>query len=241
MFKVGDRVRLNRNIERTEWGGWASTCHPFCRSKKGAVIRKIIDTQIYLEKVPYHYSKRELELALRTTFVVNKTKRGHKRMAKEAKKSKFEQIKDAILENTAQWVADEFTVSTKQSEKGKKLSALLSALTVSKSDKEKLADMFTEISGEDVAVEKDEEFEFPALVAIVITKGPTDKDKHTYETERVILTTGDGAAIDHAGKPGSNVPPKRSFVRPATEKEMNDIPESQIKALMKEANIQFIG
>lgn len=159
-----------------------------------------------------------------------------------AKKSKVELILDTIKDTTRDWDKDNYTVEDKQSEKAKKASKALSAMTISAADKDRFAEVVSVVLGEKVLVEKDEELDLSgALIAVVVTKAGTDKFKHGYETDKIVITTGDGFGLGSDNKVGNLLPPKREFVRPATDEEIEAIPEAQVKALQKEANIVIVG
>ena len=156
------------------------------------------------------------------------------------KKDKIAMIYNAIKENTKEWEDEVFTKEEKLSAKGKKLSKILDALTLSNADKDRMAELVSEVSGETVQLEKEGDLEFKPLTAIVLTK-VTDKHKHTYVTDTVLISLGDGTAIDENGKVGSHIPPSRQIVRCATDEEITKIPDVQIKGLMKEASIVIVG
>lgn len=156
-----------------------------------------------------------------------------------AKKSEKELILGTVKKKTTKWAKDSYEMEDKQSEKAKLLSKILTEMTFSKEDKNRLAKFASEVSGEKITVQEDNDLSFSPLIALVVTKAPTDKDKHTYETGKVIVTLPDGSAIAENGTAGSPVPPKRQFVRPATAEEMENIPESQIKGLVKEVEFVF--
>lgn len=157
-------------------------------------------------------------------------------MATLAKKDMHELIIKNIRGMTKDWIDDVFAVEEKMSAKAKKLSKILSGLSHSVADKEVLAEVISELSGEDVRIEKDTDLELHPMVAIVLTN-TTEKDKHTYNTDTVLISLGDGTAVDESGKVGSLIPPTRRIVRPATEKEIDAIPEAQTKGLQKEVTL----
>ena len=155
-----------------------------------------------------------------------------------AKPDKVEVIRKNILRVTSKWTKDEYAFEDKRSEKAKKVSDLLSESSWGKSDKERLAEMLSLLSGEAVKVNSDEELEFAPLTALYVTK-VTEKHKHSYETNSVIIHVGDGVCVNPEGKTGSPIPPVRDILRPATDEEIKAIPEAQIKGLMKEIQIVF--
>ena len=158
-----------------------------------------------------------------------------KETVSEKKKSKEELILQVIHENTREWEKETYTVEEKQTEKAKKLSKFLSEMTLGKDDKDRLAQFASELSGEFVRIDKDEDIEFSALIAVV----PTKADKHNYETGKVVLLVSDGAGIGADSKMGNLIPPSSKGVRPATKEEIDSVPLSQVRALMKEVTIVF--
>ncbi len=156
-----------------------------------------------------------------------------------AKKDEAKIILGAVVENTAEWAKETYEVEEKMSAKGKKISDVVSSLSHGKEDKKRMAELCSLIAGETITIESDEELTFKPMIALMITK-LTDKHKHTYETNKVVISLGDGTAVDENGKVGSPIPPTRAILRPATEKECNDmITPAQIKGLQKEVNIVF--
>lgn len=151
-------------------------------------------------------------------------------------KDKRDVLLASVVENTDEWQKEVYDVVEKMTKKGKALSKVLSEMTFGKEDKDRLATLLSEISGERVVIEKDEDIEFRALTALVLTKVAD----HNYETEKVIISLGDGTAIDHTGKVGGFIKPSRKIVRPATEDEIKSITEEQIKGLAKEVNLVFV-
>ena len=160
---------------------------------------------------------------------------------KVEKLTKTERLIRMIKKTTAEWAEENYADNVEMSEKAKKLSKALNALTISAADKERIADMFSIVSEEKVLIEKDEELDLSgALMALVVTKAPTDKFKHTYEVGSIVITTSDGFGIGTNMQVGSMIPPKRDFVRHATEKEITDyVDEAVIKAVLKEVKIMF--
>lgn len=156
-------------------------------------------------------------------------------MAKADKKDKTELILKTIQDTTKDWAEDVFTPEGKKTDKAKALEVGLSILTLSATDKDTLAQLFSIATGETVKIEKDEDLEFRPMAAIVLTKA----DKHTYETGTVLVCIGDGTAVDPTGKVGSYIKPTRKIVRPATQEEIEKITPEQVKGLMKEVNIVF--
>ena len=167
-------------------------------------------------------------------------------MAKAAVEEKVEKLNKTqrlirmIKKTTAEWADEHYADNDEMGEKAKKLSKSLNALSFGVGDKERIAEMFSLLADEKVKVEKDEELDLTdGLLALVVTKPPTDKHKHSYEVGKVLLTTGDGFGIGPNNAVGSLIPPKRDFVRPATEKEIDEMEESMIKAVQKEIKIMF--
>lgn len=159
-------------------------------------------------------------------------------MAIMTKKEKQEAVIDTIKDKTKEWEQEVYTNTEKMTEKAKSLSKTLTDMSLSVEDKDRLASLFSTITGENVKIEKENDLEFETLTALVLTK-ITDKFKHTYEIGKVVISLGDGTAIDENGKVGSHIPPNRSILRPATKDEMDSFPEAQIKGLMKEVSIAF--
>ncbi len=156
-------------------------------------------------------------------------------MAAKTKADKTELLLRTITDTTAEWAEEVFTPEGKQTEKAKTLSVGLNELTLSGPDKDKLAQLFSIVSGEIVKIEKDEDLEFRPMAAVVLTKA----DKHNYETGVVVVAIGDGTAVDQHGKVGSYIKPSRKIVRPATAEEIKKITPEQLKGIMKEVNIVF--
>ena len=156
-------------------------------------------------------------------------------MAKATKADKTELILKTIVDTTQDWADEVFKNEGKQTEKAKTLSVGITELTLTGPDKDKLAELFSIVIGETIKVEKDEDLEFRPMAALVITKA----DKHTYETGVVVVSIGDGTAVDQHGKVGSYIKPSRKLVRPATPEEIAKIPAEQIKGLLKEVQIVF--
>jgi chromosome segregation ATPase len=156
-----------------------------------------------------------------------------------AKKDKLEAVKAAIIENTAEWDKEVYTIEDKRTEKGKELSDLCSDMSFSKQDKERLAKVLSVLSGEKVKLNTEEEFKFAALTALIVLK-VDEKHKHTYETGTLVISLGDGTAVDQNGKTGSPIQPTREVVRPATEEEIEKhLSVGQLTGLMKEVNLVF--
>lgn len=154
-----------------------------------------------------------------------------------AKKNELDVLVKAIKDHTYKWGKKYFEVKDSQSAKAKKLSKLLGDLSHGKSDKVVIAKMLSEISGEDVQLEADEDVEFRPITALVLTKLDTGANKHSYETERVLISIGDGTAVSPDGVVGGFIPKKRSIMRPATEAEIDAIPKTQLDKLKEEVNI----
>lgn len=155
-----------------------------------------------------------------------------------AKKSVHEVLIKEIHARTEAWAEQYFKKDEKQTEKSKGMSKLLGEMSLGKTDKDKMAKLLSLVSGESVIIEGEDEIEFDPLVAIVLTKLNTTDFKHTYSTDKVILSLGDGVAMeDGATSPGSMIPKKLSGMRPATTKEIDELSEKFTKAFAKEANI----
>lgn len=155
-------------------------------------------------------------------------------MAVEEKKreSRKDLLVKAIKRATEEWKEEVLETSSKMSAKGKEASELLATLSVGKTDKQALAKLASLMIGEPVELQNDEDLEFHPLVSVVLTGGGEDA-KHGYETGTPVVCTGDGTAIGKDGKPGGFIPKKRAIIRVATDKEIDDMPEAQIKGLMK--------
>lgn len=154
-----------------------------------------------------------------------------------AKKNENDVLIKAIKDHTNKWSKKYFEDKSKATEKAKKLSKLLGELTHGKTDKGVLAKILSEVSGEEITVEADEDVEFRPITALVLTKLNTTDAKHDYETERVLISIGDGTAVRPEGTVGAFIPKKRSIMRPATEEEIDAIPKAQIDKLKDEVNI----
>jgi len=155
-----------------------------------------------------------------------------------AKKDETVLLIKAIKSNTEKWSKKYFEDKSKQSEKAKKLSKLLGEFVdLKKTDKATMAKVLSEISGEDVIVEADEDVEFRPITALVLTKLNTTDAKHNYETEKVLISIGDSTAVTPEGTVGGFIPKKRSIMRPATAAEIDSIPKSQLEKMMEEVNI----
>lgn len=154
-----------------------------------------------------------------------------------AKKDINEVLMKAIKSHTVKWGEKYFEVKEKQTAKAKKLSKLLGDLTHGKADKALLAKILSEVSGEDVVLEAEEDVEFHPITALVLTKLNTTDAKHSYETEKVLLAIGDGSAISPEGTVGGMIPKKRSIMRPATVEEIEKITTKQLEKLKEEVNI----
>src|ERR1035437_5747563 len=134
----------------------------------------------------------------------------------EKKLSKHELIVRMIKETTSSWSDEMFAPEEKITEKAKLLTVGIEELSFAKGDKTKLANLIALITGENITLEKDDEFEFQPMVAIVLTKVDAKDAKHDYETNTVLVSIGDGTAVDTNGKVGSYIKPSRKIVRPAT-------------------------
>lgn len=156
-----------------------------------------------------------------------------------AKKDKKEALLEVIQENTREWEANDYERTDRRSEKAKQLSKVLTEMTLSDADKDRLAKLSSLMSGEEVIVEKENDLEFATLTALVITR-VSEKHKHTYETDSLVISIGDGTAVDQHGKLGSPIPPTREILRPATKDEIEKISDEQLKGLMKEVNIVMV-
>lgn len=154
-----------------------------------------------------------------------------------AKKSELDVLVKAIKDHTGKWSKKYFEVKSQRTEKAVKLSKLLGELTGVKTDKVTLAKILSEVSGEDVVLEADEDMEFRPITAFVLTKLNTTDAKHSYETEKVLISIGDGSAVSHDGTVGGVIPKRRSIMRPATEAEIDSIPKIQLDKLKQEVNI----
>lgn len=154
-----------------------------------------------------------------------------------AKKNEADVLIKAIKDHTTKWSKKFFEVKSKQTEKSAKLSKLCGELSHGKTDKATLAKILSELSGEDVVLEADEDMEFRPITALVLTKLNTTDAKHSYVTETVLLSLGDGTAISPDGVVGGFIPKKRSIMRPATEAEIDALPKAQIDKLKEEVNI----
>lgn len=154
-------------------------------------------------------------------------------------KKETEAIIKTVHKATQSWEKKYFEENEKQSAKAKKLSKMLEAFSFGKTDKQNLAKLITEVTGESVQVEADEDLEHKPVVALVLTKLNTTDAKHTYETEKVLLSLGDGTAVCPEGKVGGMIPKKRSIMRPATKEEIDSITTKQIEKFAEEANLIF--
>ncbi len=154
-----------------------------------------------------------------------------------AKKDETETLLKAIKVHTGKWAKKYFEEKSKQSAKALKLSKLLGSLSNGKTDKGVLAQIISEVTGEEVALEADEDMEFRPITALVLTKLNTTDAKHSYETETVLISIGDGMAVSPTGTIGGMIPKKRSIMRPATEAEIDAIPKVQLDKLKEEVNI----
>ena len=106
-------------------------------------------------------------------------------------KNESERLLKSIKKHTGGWSKEYFANNEKQSVKAKRLSKLLNDLTLGKTDKSALAKIFSEVSGEIVEVEAEEDVELKPLVALVLTKLNTTDAKHNYATQKVIISVGD--------------------------------------------------
>jgi len=154
-----------------------------------------------------------------------------------ARKSEREALVGAIHTRTQDWAELYFQKEEKQTPKSKELSKLLNEMGLGKTDKDKLSKLLSIVSGENVAVEGEDEMEFDPLVAMVLTKLNTTDFKHSYSTDTVILSLGDGTAMGEESGVGSSIPKKRSGMRPATKEEIDGLSDKFVKAFAKEANI----
>ena len=154
-------------------------------------------------------------------------------------KKETEAIIKTVHKATQSWGKKYFDVDDKQSAKAKKLSKMLEAFSFGKTDKSHLAKLISEVSGENVTVESEEDIEHKPVVALVLTKLNTTDAKHNYETEKVLLSLGDGTAVSPEGVVGGMIPRKRSIMRPATKEEIEAISAKQIEKFAEEANLIF--
>lgn len=157
-------------------------------------------------------------------------------MAKSEKKESAILIK-AMKSRTVKWGEKYFQVDDKQSAKAKKLSKLLESFSFGKTDKTNLAKLISEITGESVVVETEDDMEFHPITALVLVKLNTTDFKHSYETEKVHISIGDGSLISPEGKVGGVVPKKRNGMRPATPEEIDAITDEALDKLKEEVNI----
>lgn len=162
-------------------------------------------------------------------------------MAKKEDKENKEMaaLVKAIKTNTKKWADKYFQEDNVQSAKAKKLSKMLGEFTFGKTDKALLGKLLSEATGENIACETEENMEFRPIVAFVLTKLNTTDAKHSYETEKVLLSIGDGTAVSPEGVVSGFIPKKTSIMRPATESEIDSVPEKQLDKLAEEANIVF--
>ncbi len=155
-----------------------------------------------------------------------------------AKKNEVDVLLKAIKDHTVKWSKKYFEVKSKQTEKAVKLSKLLGSLVdLKKTDKATMAELVSVLSGEDVVIEAEEDVEFRPITALVLTKLNTTDAKHNYETEKVLISIGDGTAVTPEGTIGNFIPKKRSIMRPATEAEIDAMPKVQLEKLKEEVNI----
>lgn len=157
-------------------------------------------------------------------------------MAKTEKKEGAVLIK-AMKSRTAAWDKKYFQEDNKQSAKAKKLGKLLETFSFGKTDKANLAKLISEVTGESVVLETEDDMKFQPITCVVLTKLNTTDFKHTYETEKVHISIGDGSLISPEGKVGGIVPARRSGMRPATPEEIDKITDVAIEKLMEEVNI----
>ena len=154
-------------------------------------------------------------------------------------KDETERLVKAIKKHTTKWENKYFKEDETQSAKAKKLSKILDSLSFTKADKTGVAKLVSELSGEKVVLAEEEDIEFRPIVALVLTKLNTTDAKHGYETERVLLSIGDGTAISPEGTVGSYIPKKKDIMRPATAKEIDSISKEQLSKIREEVIISF--
>lgn len=157
-------------------------------------------------------------------------------MAKAEKKEEAI-LNKALKSRTVAWAKKYFEVEDKQSAKAKKLSKLLEGFSFGKTDKTNLAKLISEVTGENVVIETEDDIKFQPITALVLTKINTTDFKHTYETEKVLISIGDGTMISPEGKVGSMVPARRAGMRPATAEEIDGLTEAAIEKLKEEVNL----
>ena len=156
-----------------------------------------------------------------------------------ATKKETEAIIKTIHKQTEAWSKKYFEDDDTQTEKAKKLSKLLEAFSFGKTDKKQFAEVLSEVTGEKVIVETDDDVKFRPITALVLTKLNTTDAKHSYETEKVLISLGDGTAISPEGVVGGMIPARRAIMRPATKDEIDAIPKKQIDKLEEEAQLVF--
>lgn len=154
-------------------------------------------------------------------------------------KKETEAIIRTVHKATSAWAKKYFEEDDKQSAKAKKLSKMLDSFSFGKTDKSNLAKLISEVTGEVVKIEEEEDLEHKPIVALVLTKLNTTDAKHNYETEKVLLSLGDGTAVSTEGVVGGMIPRKRSIMRPATKEEIDGITSKQIEKFAEEAHLIF--
>lgn len=156
-----------------------------------------------------------------------------------ANKKEEEAIRKTIKKQTEAWAKKYFDTDDKQSAKAKKLSKMLEAFSFGKTDKKHFAELMSEVTGENVIVETDDDIKFRPITALVLTKLNTTDAKHNYHTEKVLISLGDGTAISDEGVVGGMIPARKAIMRPATAEEIDSITMKAIEKLEEEAQLVF--
>ena len=157
-------------------------------------------------------------------------------MAEKKTLTKEERIKKYILNSTKDWAAEEFAGSkTEASEKAKNIAKSLDGIkSINAVDKKELAKTFGYVLGESIPWESDDKIKLPNMVALVLTGA---FESHPYTLNAVLVHSTDGQCFNPDGSAGSWIEPPKKFVRPATPEEVENLPEKQLKGMLKESNI----
>lgn len=162
-------------------------------------------------------------------------------MAKEVvkeKKTEEERILAYIKKQTLKWTEKDFskTGEGKLSEKAEniRLSLEKGLKGIAAADKLEFAKLFSYVIGEEIPFASDDKIKLPRMVALVCLEA---FDNHGYEIGSVVLHSADGVTVGTNGKVGAWLEPPKKMVRPATEAELDNISNKQLKGLLEESNI----